>query len=181
MSQPPYHPEDPLHQFEEELHTLVPAETSAGLQDRIFAALADSNAVTAEETAITAPGRTWFGWVPLAAAAAVAMLAVVLFPAPKGADNVVSNAIQGSGVLPSPAAANMNTTDTTAVSWKPVSSDSRLEHVGYDGIRTENRATYRQITTRSMERRTFVDPTDGTVVEVVFPRENIHLVPAVPE
>jgi hypothetical protein len=181
MSQSNDHLEDSLLHLEEELRALVPAETSVGLRDRIFAALAETPAVAPAETAITPPGRGWFGWVPLAAAAAVALLAVVLSPAPHGPAGVVT---ASSGAAATPLSAGtplVAPPGTLPASWKPVSSDSRLEHVGYDGIRTEESATYRQIRTRSMERRTFVDPTDGTVVEVVFPRENIHLVPVVPE
>ena len=179
MSQSNDHPEDSLLHLEEELRALVPAETSAGLRDRIFAALADPAADAPSETPLTPPGRGWFGWVPLAAAAAVAVLAVVLSPAPKGGEILAAKAPDAAATtstMPSFAGG-----DVAPASWKPVSSDSRLEHVGYDGIRTEESATYRQIRTRSMERRTFVDPTDGTIVEVVFPRENIHLVPVVPE
>jgi hypothetical protein len=175
MSQSNEHPEDSLLQLEEELRALVPAETSAGLRDRIFDALANPAEETPAEPAITPAGRGWFGWVPLAAAAAVALLAVVLSPAPKKAGDVATAA-----EVPAPAP-SLAGGDMGPSSWKPVSSDSRLEHVGYDGIRTEESATYRQIRTRSMERRTFIDPRDGTVVEVVFPRENIHLVPVVPE
>ncbi|MFM7181021.1 MAG: hypothetical protein ACKO2G_06115 [Verrucomicrobiales bacterium] len=173
--------EDSLLQLEEELRALVPADTSAGLRDRIFAALAEPMADVSAEPEVAPPGRGWFGWVPLAAAAAVALLAVVLSPAPKQPDSVVTTTPVATGsqdiaTTPSPAASY-----AVPASWKPVSSDSRLEHVGYDGVRMEDSATYRQIRTRSMERRTFVDPANGTVVEVVFPRENVHLVPVVPE
>lgn len=178
MSQSNEHLEDSLLHLEEELRALVPAETSAGLRDRIFAALADPVAVSPAEEPITPPGRGWFGWVPLAAAAVVALLAVVLSPSPKGGGNIATST---SGLADPASAPALVARDVAPAAWKPVSSDSRLEHVGYDGIRTEESATYRQIRTRSMERRTFVDPTDGTVVEVVFPRENIHLVPVVPE
>lgn len=180
MSQSHDQLEDSLLHLEEELRALAPAETSAGLRDRIFAALAEPSAETPSAAPIIPPGRSWFGWVPLAAAAAAAILAVVFSPGPKTAGALA----EASPAVPAsqPAApSSLDSSTTMPVSWKPVSSDSRLEHVGYDGIRTEDTATYRQIRTRTMERRTFIDPKDGTVVEVVFPRENIHLVPVVPE
>lgn len=186
MSQPTHPPDEALRALEDELLALRPADPSSGLRDRIFAALqephsADGEISTESATTLTPPGRGWFGWVPLAAAAAVAMLAVVLFPSPKAGENLADRDSTLTSPDPSAPAVAYHRDEAVPASWKPVSSDSRLEQVGYDGLRTDERATYRQIRTRSMERRTFIDPTDGTTVEVVFPRENIHLVPVTPE
>lgn len=181
MSQPTDHQEDSLLQLEEELRALVPAETSAGLRDRIFSALTEPVSSARAEVSVAPAGQAWFGWISLAAAAAVAILAVVLSPVPR--TNSLATSPNNSFDSRPEVATPVGVADeaVSSSSWKPVSSDSRLEHVGYEGIRTEDRATYRQIRTRSMERRTFVDPSSGTVVEVVFPRENIHLLPVVPE
>ncbi len=187
MSQSPHSQDESLRQLEEELRALVPSAPSGGLRDRIFAALQDPvpteiRELPASPSDLQPAGRGWFGWVPLAAAAAVAMLAVVVFPGPKGGHELVTGSSSIEAPMPQTSdPVSVNADQVSPVSWKPVSADSRLEHLGYDGLRSDAQATYRQIRTRSLERRTFIDPTDGTTVEVVFPRENIHLVPVVPE
>jgi hypothetical protein len=180
--------DEALHLLEEELRAMVPADPSDGLRARVFHALSTADGLDgeadpvfagAEETKLEPVGRAWFGWVPVAAAAAVALMAVVIFP-PKAAHSPGLADAKAAAAAPAPQAITA-ASETTPVDWQPMSSDSRLEQVAYDGVRQEETSTYRQIRTRYLDRRTFRNPHDGSTVEVMLPREEIRLVPVVPE
>ncbi len=185
--------DEALQLLEEELRAMVPSDPSDGLRARVFHSLATAEDVESETTHelegingshLLPAGRVWFGWVPVAAAAAVALMAVVVFP-PKGGKSAGLNSGSSAGmvasqVAPAPQAISSSAA-VTPVDWQPMSADSRLEHVAYDGVRQEESSTYRQIRTRYLDRRTFRNPQDGSTVEVRLPREEIRLVPVVPE
>ena len=174
MNNPHSQIDEALQLLEEELRALTPAAPSDGLRARIQDALLHA-ADEAPAAPVTPPTPVWFGWIPIAAAAAVALLAVVLTPG-IGRNPATSN----------PLAANtdpvaIDQADLTPVDWQPLASNSKLERIDYEGVRQQDSSTYRQIRTRYMERRTYKNPKDGSTVEILVPREEVRLVPVVPE
>lgn len=181
--------DEALQLLEEELRAMTPSAPSDGLRTRVLHALQsaqgsrESQQPLEHAAPLKPPGRAWFGWVPVAAAASVALMAVVLFPSnPGNSPELVNNNPQNPTAAKQTAPVTpLRGADFAPAGWQPTGTDSRLEDVAYDGLRQKEQTTYRQVRTRYMERRTFRNPKDGTTVEVMVPREHIRLLPVIPE
>lgn len=174
MNTPTPQNEEAMQMLEEELSAMTPAEPSEGLRSRIQLALLHAGGDTPAEP-ISRPSPSWFGWIPVAAAAMIALLAVVLTPG-TGRNPATDAPLATASESP-----RIDSASLTPVNWQPTSSNSKLERVDYEGVRLQDSTTYRQIRTRYMERRSYKNPKDGSTVEILVPREEVQLVPVVPE
>ena len=171
--------DDPVRLLEEELLAMLPAEPSDGLRHRVHHALLEANTAAAAEPAPqpSKPASAWNGWLPLAAAAAVAVLAVVFFPPP--ASSPGNSPVAANAPVSQPVAGETLAMETAAPALQPLSSNSQLQRVDYEGILREDNTPYRQIRSRYLEKRVFRDPAADSTVEVLVPREEVRLVPVI--
>ena len=183
MSHPPTLLDDELQALEDELFALRPVAPSEGFRNRLseslLAAEAESHASPLPEIEVRPAASPWFGWIPLSAAAAVAIAAVVLFPATKPAGSIAQTGTDSQAAPPVvPQVSQVSGTPAqSGLHLEPFSSQSQLQRVDYEGIRRDNNSAYRQIRSRYLENRVYRDPNDGTTVEVYLPREELRLVP----
>jgi len=166
MNTPPLEPE--LKKFENRLATLRPARVTSGLTTRVMLALANPEAdETAPAPASARPGM-WAGWIPVAAAAGVAILAVLLAP----------------GRAPAPEAAFADVPTLPQVQLidglQRVSLQSVADGTEESGLVSEDGALFRRVVHRYQETVTLIDPQTGASYEIRIPREEVRMVPVSP-
>lgn len=161
--------EDSLQLLEEELSHLRPLPPTEGLQARIFSALAagetEAEPVIPFSEEANRRRRLWFGAIPLAAAAAIALAAVALVnPAHRTANN---SGVAQHNPAPRPEAG-------PALDLRPVSAESKLVGEQDEGVLRDAQGGYStQLRRHYLETREVRDARTGTVIRINVPREEV--------
>ncbi|MGI9244080.1 MAG: hypothetical protein ACR2RV_25005 [Verrucomicrobiales bacterium] len=166
--------EQEQHRIEQRLRELSPAEPGEDLATRIFSAFelpADAAPARLTEPAASAPST--IAWTqPFAAAAAVALIAGVI--AIIGFNRQSGDSDQGIADVPG----GIVVDNSVPVSFVPAHAQntyrgSQLEDI----IFTEDRRPVQIVRHQFTDSYTWVNPVDGSQVEIRFPVERIRYIP----
>ena len=161
--------EDSLQLLEEELNHLRPLPPTEGLQARIFSALAagEPEAEPARPFSEEASRRRrlWFGAIPLAAAAAIALAAVALVGPPR--PQTANSGLAEGASIPAPEAG-------PALDLRPVSAESKLVGEQNEGVMRDAQGAFSiQRRRHYLETREVRDARTGTIIRINVPREDV--------